>query len=183
MKALLAAQQNQTSSTDSSTTATKSRDQALKDLFSQLDTDGDGSISKAEFEDKLGAGGTNVSNADKVFAKLDADGNGSVSTDELKSALKGKGHAAQASGEAGGGGGGGASQQSSATSSTSVTNADGSVTTSITYADGSKVTSTSAATNSASSNATKSYNFIEQLIQRQAAQLQASATSSVSVSA
>jgi hypothetical protein len=180
MQALLAAQQNQASTTDASTTATKSRDSALKDLFSQLDGDGDGAISQTEFQDKLGAGGTNADNADKVFAKLDADSDGSISLDELSSALKGKGQQAQA----GGGAGGGGSEESSGASSTSVTNADGSVTTSITYADGSTVSTTSAASaSSASSKATSSYNFIEQLIQRQAAKLQASATSSVSVSA
>lgn len=63
----------------------------LKDLFSQLDGNGDGSISKAEFEDKLGAGGTNVQAADSVFAKMDTDGDGSVSLSEMSSALKGKG--------------------------------------------------------------------------------------------
>ena len=69
-------------------------------------------------------------------------------------------------------------------SSTSVTNADGSITTSLTYADGSKVTMTSPArsASSASSTATSSYNFIEQLIQRQAKAISAQASSSLSVS-
>jgi hypothetical protein len=56
------------------------------------------------------------------------------------------------------------------------------VTTSLTYADGSKVTMTTAAGGSTSSAATSSYNFIEQMIQRQA-QAISSATASLSVSA
>ena len=67
-------------------------------------------------------------------------------------------------------------------SSTSVTNSDGSVTTSLTYADGSKVSMTSAASGSSSSAAT-SYNFIEQMIQREAKAISTSATASLSVSA
>ena len=39
--------------------------------------------------DALGAGGTNLDNADSVFGKLDKDGDGSVSLGELASALKG----------------------------------------------------------------------------------------------
>jgi Ca2+-binding EF-hand superfamily protein len=42
---------------------------SLKDLFAQIDTNGDGKITKAEFEDKLGAGGTNIAAADNVFNK------------------------------------------------------------------------------------------------------------------
>ena len=37
----------------------------------------------------LGAGGTNLAQADSVFGKLDKDGDGSVSLKELASALKG----------------------------------------------------------------------------------------------
>jgi hypothetical protein len=56
------------------------------------------------------------------------------------------------------------------------------VTTSLTYADGSKVTMTSAASAGASSAATSSYNFVEQLIQRQASMISAQASSPLSVS-
>jgi Ca2+-binding EF-hand superfamily protein len=63
---------------------------SLKDLFAQIDTNGDGKITKAEFEDKLGAGGTNVAAADNVFNKMDADNDGSVSLDEMATALKPK---------------------------------------------------------------------------------------------
>ena len=73
----------------STTTASKSRSSALKDLFGQIDGDGDGKITKSEFEEALGAGGTNLKQADSVFGKLDKDGDGSVSLKELASALKG----------------------------------------------------------------------------------------------
>ena len=87
MSALLAAQSQ--SSTGTTAATPTSRSDALKDLFSQIDADGDGKITKSEFEDALGAGGTNLKNADDVFAKLDKDGDGSVNLDEMTSALKG----------------------------------------------------------------------------------------------
>ena len=80
--ALLAAQDGSQSS------ATPSPSDSLKDLLSLLDGSGDGKISKAEFEDKLGAGGTNLKAADDVFAKLDANNDGSVTLDEMSSALR-----------------------------------------------------------------------------------------------
>ena len=88
MSALLDAQ-SQSTATSSSTTATKSQSKALKDLFNLIDGNGDGSITKSEFVQALGAGGTNTANADSVFSKLDKDGDGSVSLDELSAALKG----------------------------------------------------------------------------------------------
>ena len=65
--------------------------------------------------------------------------------------------------------------------SSSVANSDGSTTTSLTYADGSKVTMTSAA--AASTAATSSYNFIEQMIAREAKTISSAASASLSVSA
>jgi len=187
MSALLAAQSQ--SSTGSTAPAPTSRSDALKDLFSQIDADGDGKITKSEFENALGAGGTNLAQADDVFSKLDKDGDGSVSLDEMSSALKGgKGHhhhhhaASDASG-ADGSNSDPLMQALQGASSTSVTNSDGSVTTSLTYADGSKVTMTSAASGSSSSAATSSYNFIEQMIQREAKAISSSAAASLSVSA
>ena len=59
--------------------------------------------------------------------------------------------------------------------------AEGSTTT-VSYADGSKVTMTSAAS-SASSAATSSYNYVEQLIQRQANAILAQNASTLSLSA
>ena len=88
--ALLAAQGQL--SMGSTTSALAGRPDALKDLFSKLDANGDGKISQKEFEDALGAGGTNLAQADDVFSKLDQDGDGTVSLDEMSSALKGKGH-------------------------------------------------------------------------------------------
>jgi Ca2+-binding EF-hand superfamily protein len=180
MSALLDAQSQ--SSTGSTTTASKSRSAALKDLFGQIDGDGDGKITKEEFETALGAGGTNLKQADSVFGKLDKDGDGSVSLKELASALKGGKKPHHAASESDGSNSDPLSQALQGASSTSVTNSDGSVTTSLTYADGSKVTMTSAAGKSSSTSAASSYNFIEQMIQRQAQQIASAATSSLSVS-
>jgi Ca2+-binding EF-hand superfamily protein len=181
MSALLAAQSQ---SSAGSTTASKSRHSALKDLFGQIDGDGDGKISKAEFEEALGAGGTNLAQADSVFGKLDKDGDGSVSLKELASALKGgkKPHHDHHASESDGSNSDPFSQALQGASSTSVTNSDGSVTTSLTYADGSKVSMTSAAGKSSSTSAASSYNFIEQMIQRQAQAISSATTSSLSVS-
>src|SRR5882757_2456225 len=191
MSALLAAQSQ--SSTGSTTSASTSPSNALKDLFSQLDTNGDSKVSKSEFENALGAGGTNIAQADTVFSKMDSNGDGSVSLDEMASGLKANGrhrhhHLAGSDGSGGSAGTGGSNsdpllQALQGASSTSVTNSDGSITTSLTYADGSKVTMTSAASGSTSSAATSSYNFIEQMIQRQAKAISASTTASLSVSA
>jgi hypothetical protein len=181
MSALLAAQ----GQSGSNASAPTSRSDSLKDLFAQIDVDGDGKLSKSEFEKALGAGGSNTAKADDVFSKLDKDGDGSVNLSELMAALKGgKGHhrhrAASGSGESG------ESdpllQALQGASSTSVTNSDGTVTTSLTYADGSKVTMTSAASAGASGAATSSYNFVEKLIQRQASMISAKTSSSLSVS-
>ena len=182
MSALLDAQ-SQSSATGSATTASKSRSSALKDLFGQIDGDGDGKISKSEFEEALGAGGTNLAQADSVFGKLDKDGDGSVSLKELASALKGGKKAHHAASESDGSNSDPFSQALQGASSTSVANSDGSVTTSLTYADGSKVTMTSAAGKSSATSAASSYNFIEQMIQRQAQAISSAATASLSVSA
>lgn len=182
MSALLDAQSQ---SSGGSSAASKSRHAALKDLFGQIDGNGDGKISKSEFEEALGAGGTNLKNADSVFGKLDQDGDGSVSLKELASALKTKKHHDRDDSAAGSDGAGSdplAQLRQGATTKT-VTNSDGSVTTSLTYADGSKVTMTSPASGSSSSSATSSYNFIEQMIQRQAQAISSAATASVSMSA
>ena len=189
MSALIAAQG------DATNTAPTNPSDALQDLFSQIDANGDGSITKTEFENALGAGGANTAAADKVFGELDTNGDGSVNLDEMKSALQGAdghhGHGhhmhAHGAGGAGAAGGGDGSdpllQTLSGASSTSVTNSDGSTTTSITYADGSKVSlTTPAASTSSTSSATSSYNLIEQFIQREAQALSASVASSLSVS-
>jgi len=190
MSALLAAQSQSSAAT--TTSAPTSQPDALKDLFSQLDANGDGLISKTEFEDALGAGGTNIAQADDVFSKLDQNGDRSVSLDEMSSGLKANGrhrhhHSAGSDGSGGAPGTDGSNadpllQALQGASSTSVTNSDGSTTTSMTYADGSKVTMTSPAAKTASGSATSSYNVIEQMIQREAQALASSATASLSVS-
>lgn len=180
MSALLAAQ-----SQSGSTFQPMSRQDALKDLFSKIDADGDGKISKSEFEDALGAGGTNLTQADSVFGKLDKDGDGSVSLGEMASALKGRNgrhHGHHTASGAGDDSSDPLLQALQGASGNIVTNADGSTTTSLTYADGSTVTMTTPATSSASKTATSSYNFLEQLIQRQANALAAQTSSSLSVS-
>jgi hypothetical protein len=182
MSALLAAQGQ-----SSSSAAPTSQSDALKDLFSQLDADGDGKVSKSEFENALGAGGTNLAQADDVFNKLDKDGDGSVSLDEMSSALKGAGsHGHRHKHHVAGSDGSSSDpllQALDGASSTSTTNSDGSTTTSLTYADGSKVSMTSAPTASASTAAASSYNIIEQMIQREAQAISTSATASLSVTA
>jgi Ca2+-binding EF-hand superfamily protein len=185
MSALLAAQGQ--SSAAASPPASSSRSSALQDLFSLIDSDGNGNIIKSEFENAFGAGGTNLAQADDVFSKMDKNGDGSVGLDEMTSALKGAGgkagrhphhHVANSNG--------GLSsdpllQALNAASSTSVNNSDGSTTISLTYADGSKVTMTSPAATTSSSTATSSYNFIEQMIQREAQTISSRATSSLSL--
>ena len=90
MGALLAAQGQ--SSMGSTTSAFAGRPDALKGLFSKMDADHDGKISKSEFESVVGAGGANLTQADDVFGKLDQDGSETVSLEEMSSALKGRGH-------------------------------------------------------------------------------------------
>lgn len=151
------------------------RGEALKDLFARIDADGDGKITKGEFEEALGAGGTNLEQADDVFGKLDKDGDGSVSLNELASALmprhaRKRGHDESRDPLL--------AALDGATGST-VANADGSTTTSLTYSDGSTVTMTKPG---ASTAATSSYNFLEQLIQRQANAIASRSSSSLSLS-
>jgi hypothetical protein len=194
MSTLIAAQGQSSTATATSaaTTASAPTDpsSALKDLFSQIDTNGDGQISKTEFENTLGAGGTNIAQADDVFNKLDANGDGSVSIDEMSKALQGTHGGHHHHHVADSGGSNGASGPNSdallkaldGASSTAVTNSDGSTTTSITNADGSVITMTSPAATKSSSSATASYNFLEKMIQRAAQAVSSGATSSVSMS-
>lgn len=182
MSALIAAQCDASATAPTATpastmTAAAAPKDPLADLFSLLDGDGDGKISKSEFESALGAGGTNLQNADSVFAKLDKDGDGSVSQSELGSALKGKGHHHTAGANGSTGGAGALAQALQDAASSEQTNADGSVTTTMTYADGSTVTMSTAAGNTTPS----SSNLLEQMIKRQSEMLAASAASSVAI--
>lgn len=192
MNALFAAQSQSTDSTSSTASSTASsstsststsRDAALKDLFSQIDADGDGSITKSEFENALGAGGTNLAQADDVFSKMDSNSDGSVSLDEMSKALKSGHHGHHAQSAAGSGDGSDSSSKSGGGStSTTTTAADGSTTTTVTYADGFKMSTTVPGANSARSSA---YDLFGQLMQQQGGQGQgasASAGSSMSMS-
>jgi Ca2+-binding EF-hand superfamily protein len=171
MSALLAAQSQSSDAAATTTTSTTSPSNALQDLFSQIDANGDGQISKSEFENALGAGGTNVAQADDVFGKLDQNGDGNVSLDEMKQALQGAGghhgghhhaHAAAASGQ---------------------TSADG------TSADGTSSTdplqqllnAQTASTSQSGTNLTSPYNFIDQLLQSQSQNFASASSTMLSV--
>lgn len=186
MNALFAAQSQSADGAGSSNSSTStSRDAALKDLFSQIDADGDGKITKSEFENALGAGGTNLAQADHVFSRLDSNSDGSVSLDEMSKALKSGHHGhhhAQGAGDASGSGSDSSSSSSGGSTSTTTTAADGSTTTTVTYADGFKMSTTVPGANSSR---TSAYDLFAQLMQRQAGPGQggaASAGSSMSMS-
>ncbi len=154
MSALLAALSQST--TESEKSASASRSDPLKALFSQIDADSDGKLSKSEFEDALGAGGTNLAQAQSVFGKLDRNGDGSVSLGEMASALRSKGHRQH-----------------------DVAGADGTTGSGAPDAAGTDPLTSAAA----SSAATSSYNFTERMIQRQAQAISSAATGSLSLSA
>jgi hypothetical protein len=175
MDALFAAQSQTSAASGSSSLASQ--------LFSLLDTNGDGSISKSEFEATLGQNG-NTAAADSLFAKLDPNGDGSVDPSELASALQTKGahhHHHHGGGEVSGasstdganagsqaGAGGGADDLLGAgNTGQTVTNSDGSTTTTLSYADGSQITMTKPAAGSAGTSAAAN-NFLERIIQHQA---------------
>ena len=181
MNALFAAQSQTSASSGPSSLASQ--------LFSLLDTNGDGSISKSEFEATLGQNG-NASAADSLFAKLDPNGDGAVDPDELASALQpngAKGHhrhhhmgGGEVSGTGGASSAGGADDLLGAgNTGQTVTNSDGSTTTTLSYADGSQITMTKPAAGSAGSSAAAN-NFLERIIQHQA-QLLATQTAGQSV--
>ena len=148
-------------------------------LFAKLDTDGDGQISKSEFENALGSNGVDTSSADALFNKLDTNGDGSVSQDELAAARHGHHHHHAV----GAGSQNGLSSLLNATNTNgaktqTTSNADGSSTTTITYADGSTVSTTTPASNSGSSDgssgssngssgSSSQANLLEQLIKLQ----------------
>ncbi len=180
-------------------------------FFSKLDTDGDGKISKSEFENAASKAGVSSSVADAVFDKIDGDSDGSVSESELAKADHGGGHHHVHGGGGGGGGGGGMDALMSGTdaagaTTTTTTNADGSTTTTIAYADGSSIdmntpatapASTSTAndasstdsstgtTNGSSTSSQSSANLLEQLIKMQSQMLSAmqASTSTMSLAA
>lgn len=185
MSALLAAQSQ--SSAEAGTPAPTGRSEALNHLFSSLGGDGKHGVSKAQFDEALGAGGSNVAKAEEVFGKLDTNGDGSVSLDELSAALKGKGRHHHHHTAADGSDGNNSNstdpllQALSGASSSSTTNGDGSTTTSLTFGDGSKVTMTSPVPKTVSAIATSSYNFLEQMIAREAQAISSGTSASLSL--
>jgi Ca2+-binding EF-hand superfamily protein len=62
---------------------------ALKDLFAQIDGDGDGKITNRNSKTRSAPAAPTRRTPTSVFGKLDKDGDGSVSLKELASALKG----------------------------------------------------------------------------------------------
>jgi EF hand len=155
-------------------------------LFKEIDTNGDGTISKSEFESVFGPN-ADMTKVDGLFNALDTNGDGTISQDELTSAVQqadahhhhhfGGGGVGEGAGAGQGGGGGGSgglgagglgdgglgdllsSTDLSGATSTTTSNSDGSTSTTITYADGSTVTMTTPASGSsgnASGNSTGS---------------------------
>ena len=141
----------------------------IQSLFAQFDSNGDGQVSKSEFENAFGPN-ADMSKVDGLFNALDGNGDGSVSGGELTAAVRQSQaqhahhhhhhmHQADGDGSQSGGGtqpgggaqaGGGLADLLSATdiagaSAQTLQNPDGSSTTTITYADGSTVSTTSAA--------------------------------------
>ena len=177
MNALFAAQSQSTDSTGSAASSTSSsstsststsRDAALKDLFSQIDGDGDGKITKSEFENALGAGGTNLAQADDVFSKMDTNSDGSVSLDEMSKALKsGPSRPCPRCQRLRRWIGFRTPMPSGGSTSTTTTAADGSTTTTVTYADGFKMSTTVPGASSSRSR-NSAYDLFAQLMQRQA---------------
>jgi EF-hand domain pair len=155
-------------------------------LFSNLDSNGDGAISKSEFEAAFGANG-NTAAADAMFNRIDTNGDGSIDPSEFAAATQSSGTHAHHHHHAGLADQSQSSQSdplasllgtgADGASSSTATNADGSTTTIITYADGSAVTLTTPAQASSASPTTTaaatqppapSVNVLETLIQLQA---------------
>jgi hypothetical protein len=161
-------------------------------MFATFDTNGDGQISKAEFNSAFSQAGVDSATTDAAFAKLDANGDGSISPSELAKARHGHGHHhhhAEGSGDAQGGSQTGqnpldallsGANAAGATSKTA-NNQDGSSTTTITYADGTTIDMTTPASSTNGANASNgnssgagnqsAANLLEQLIKLQAQML------------
>jgi hypothetical protein len=143
-------------------------------LFSLIDTDRDGTISKSEFATGLAVDAT-TGQADAAFSTLDDDEDGTISQPELTAALQHRGHhhphRARPAAAPSDSDGSDTVGSIGATSSKTSTNADGSTTTTIRYADGSQVTTTTPA--GASGGAAG--HPLERLIARQARMLSATA--------
>lgn len=60
----------------------------LDQLFTAMDSDGDGSVSQSEMETYLGQQGATTGQADALFASLDQNGSGGISESQMGSALQ-----------------------------------------------------------------------------------------------
>jgi Ca2+-binding EF-hand superfamily protein len=74
-----------------------SKGQFAAKVFSQLDTNGDGTVDKAEFSTAMSnfaqVTGNNSADTDSIFSKLDANGDGKISPQELQQATHQMHHA------------------------------------------------------------------------------------------
>ncbi|HEV8390418.1 MAG TPA: EF-hand domain-containing protein [Dongiaceae bacterium] len=59
----------------------------ISDLFSTIDADGDGSITKGELEDAVANAGGTAEEADALYGKLDPDDTGSVTEEQFAAAM------------------------------------------------------------------------------------------------
>ncbi len=62
--------------------------QIAQNMFSQIDSNGDGSITQSELEQAVTAAGGSTAGADALYAKLDPNGTGSVSEQQFIGALQ-----------------------------------------------------------------------------------------------
>jgi Ca2+-binding EF-hand superfamily protein len=62
--------------------------QIAQNIFGQIDSNGDGSITQSELEQAVTAAGGSTAGADALFAKLDPNGTGSVSEQQFTDALQ-----------------------------------------------------------------------------------------------
>jgi len=164
-------------------------------VFGEFDSDGDGQISKTEFESAFGAG-ADMSKVDGLFNALDANGDGAISPAELTQAAQEAyahhhhHHMHGSQGDGGGEGSGSGGGLNALLSSTDLigataqttSNPDGSSSTTITYSDGSTVTMTTPPTSpdgsgsSGTGSESSTANLLEKLISWQAQLLAASAS-------
>lgn len=82
---------NYYSGLDSLRSLTKSAtesDNPLQQLFSKLDSDGDGSISSDELTSAASSSGLSDTGSSDLFSALEANGDGSIISDELDSVLQ-----------------------------------------------------------------------------------------------
>ncbi|MYM69728.1 EF-hand domain-containing protein [Pseudoduganella sp. FT55W] len=105
-------------------------------VFSDMDTDTDGSVTKDEFVKGLESKGVSADDATKQYEAIDKEGTGSITKDDLESAIKSgdfkpprpQGGAPQGGGGGSGGAGGVSSSSAAKTYEAADKNEDGTVT-------------------------------------------------------